>query len=529
MKKENKNKVGRPKLADKKLKKKAYIILGISALLLVILISGTLVSLNLMPSTKKLKGYAVDCSSIPDYLAYNEETNPNGFKDINFYRSVVWAYGSGGYWGYKSTEYCDTITTEQLSTITDFSGESNNITDANGVQYLTGLTRLNLSYNQLTSLDLSQNTALEQLYLDSNQLTSLDLSHNTALTSLDLENNQLTSLDLSNNLVLESLELQNNNLSSIDLSQNTALTDLSLSENQLTSLDLSHNPALAHLSLNNNQLTSIDLSHNPELWYIDLSNNPLVNINLENIDPGIDVLIDGKLTSKKIIMAGEEISKNIFVPEDWNPQYSVEDESIISIKDDKIIGLKSGRTKYIFSASMSRYNTPIRSVVTITVIEFTSDKYTIDNENKTIDLKGANINSVSEKDFSIAPGKVVIGGNKLSIIIDKEEVMEYTLTNYSDKLVTTAKTESKTEKTTTKVSENKKEQKVISKNNNTTSVKSDCKNDDAKTEKIYVNKTVAKDCYDKNYVLKLKLIMAASIILNIAFLIRIFIKKKISK
>ena len=39
----------------------------------------------------------------------------------------------------------------------------------------------------------------------SNQLTSLDVSNNTALTYLDCGNNQLTSLDVSNNTALEYL------------------------------------------------------------------------------------------------------------------------------------------------------------------------------------------------------------------------------------------------------------------------------------------------------------------------------------
>jgi Leucine-rich repeat (LRR) protein len=48
--------------------------------------------------------------------------------------------------------------------------------------------------NQLTSLDVSQNTALTELDCNDNQLTSLNVSQNTALTYLDCSDNQLTSL-----------------------------------------------------------------------------------------------------------------------------------------------------------------------------------------------------------------------------------------------------------------------------------------------------------------------------------------------
>ena len=66
MKKKEKNKVGRPKLADKELKKKSYIMLGISAFLVLILLSGTLVSLNILPKFNKTKG------SVPIYKTYEQ-------------------------------------------------------------------------------------------------------------------------------------------------------------------------------------------------------------------------------------------------------------------------------------------------------------------------------------------------------------------------------------------------------------------------------------------------------------------------
>ena len=53
------------------------------------------------------------------------------------------------------------------------------------------------TYNQLTSLDVSNNTALTYLIIEYNQLTSLDVSNNTALNSLFCSGNQLTSLDVS--------------------------------------------------------------------------------------------------------------------------------------------------------------------------------------------------------------------------------------------------------------------------------------------------------------------------------------------
>ena len=48
------------------------------------------------------------------------------------------------------------------------------------IKYFTGLIHLYCFVNQLTSLDLSNNTELTILYCHENQLTSLDLSNNTS-------------------------------------------------------------------------------------------------------------------------------------------------------------------------------------------------------------------------------------------------------------------------------------------------------------------------------------------------------------
>lgn len=86
------------------------------------------------------------------------------------------------------------------------------------------------------------------------------IEHLTALTSLICGGNQLTELDLSNNTVLTQLWCENNQLTALDLSRNTALNDLSCYNNQLTTLKISRNNALAYLSCYNNQLTTLDVS-----------------------------------------------------------------------------------------------------------------------------------------------------------------------------------------------------------------------------------------------------------------------------
>ena len=146
----------------------------------------------------------------------------------------------------------------------------------------TALTELYCNENQLTSLDVSKNTALISLSCVCNQLTSLDVSKNTALTDLDCDINQLTSLDVSKNTALTRLKCSYNQLISLDVSKNTALTGLKCRNNQLTVLDVSKNTALTDLECRNNQLTVLDVSKNTALTDLECRNNQLTSLDLSN-------------------------------------------------------------------------------------------------------------------------------------------------------------------------------------------------------------------------------------------------------
>lgn len=75
---------------------------------------------------------------------------------------------------------------------------SMSITDLTGIEAFVNITGLICQTNQITSLDLSQNTALTYLWCGGNQLASLDVSQNIALTQLTFSFNQLTSLNVAN-------------------------------------------------------------------------------------------------------------------------------------------------------------------------------------------------------------------------------------------------------------------------------------------------------------------------------------------
>ncbi len=155
------------------------------------------------------------------------------------------------------------------------------LTSLAGIEHFESLTKLYCFYNQLTSLDVSKNTALTYLDCSSNQLTSLDLSKNIALTKLVCTFTQLTSLDVSECSALTYLECPwNHSLTFLDVSGCTALTYLNCHDGQLTSLDVSQNIALTTLYCSYNQLTFLDLTKNIALTTLGCGNNQFMSLNV---------------------------------------------------------------------------------------------------------------------------------------------------------------------------------------------------------------------------------------------------------
>ena len=192
----------------------------------------------------------------------------------------------------------------EAQAVTQLDLREKSIQSLTGIESFINLTLLNCSKNQLTSLDVSQNTTLSYLSCSENQITgSLDLSNNPGLTSiycsknqltsldvtsctvldrLDCDQNQLSSLDLSQNVALGGIHCQNNQLSSLDVSQNINLRYLYCAANPLGTLDLSSNTLLQQLFCWSNQLTELDLSNNPAMFQLDCSFNQLKHLYIKN-------------------------------------------------------------------------------------------------------------------------------------------------------------------------------------------------------------------------------------------------------
>ncbi|EAD4643680.1 class 1 internalin InlJ [Listeria monocytogenes] len=215
------------------------------------------------------------------------------FPDDNFASEVAAAF---------EMQATDTISEEQLATLTSLDCHNSSITDMTGIEKLTGLTKLICTSNNITTFDLSQNTNLTYLACDSNKLTNLDVTPLTKLTYLNCDTNKLTKLDVSQNPLLTYLNCARNTLTEIDVSHNTQLTELDChlnkkitkldvtpqtqlttldcSFNKITELDVSQNKLLNRLNCDTNNITKLDLNQNIQLTFLDCSSNKLTEIDV---------------------------------------------------------------------------------------------------------------------------------------------------------------------------------------------------------------------------------------------------------
>lgn len=227
---------------------------------------------------------------------------------------------------------------------------------------------LDLSHNELQSLDLTEMTNAQALYLSDNtfseatplkigpnkpnlkilevntieymdesfnlsdypSLVSFDGYHNQGLKKCDpsgcpelmrltLDVTPVESIDVTHNPKLLILNVSNTRITSLDLSKNPYLTELYCDhagsynhDYKLESLDITNNTELVHLFCSGNRLTSLDISKCPKLVTLAVTDNYLTNIDVSN-NPELYIV---------------EINKNCFDfatlpldPGTWNTYY----------------------------------------------------------------------------------------------------------------------------------------------------------------------------------------------------------------
>ena len=148
------------------------------------------------------------------------------------------------------------LTKSELQNLTTLNVNNKSIWNMKGVEKLIYLQSLDCGNNQITSLDLSSNTALTSLICNnSSYLASLNVNSCTKLTYLDVSVQDLTSLNISNLSKLQTLYCYTNpNMTSLSLpsSSSSALQTVSCYETKLSSLYITNYPNLTYLNVKNN-------------------------------------------------------------------------------------------------------------------------------------------------------------------------------------------------------------------------------------------------------------------------------------
>ena len=114
------------------------------------------------------------------------------------------------------------------------------------------LTNLNLTNNQLTSIDLSNLSQLGSFVCDQNQISTIDISNNKNLYEIRLRENKLSELNISNQDNLREIWLNNNKITSMKLGKYSNFKKLEITDNNLQSLDISNVTVWFNLSTRGN-------------------------------------------------------------------------------------------------------------------------------------------------------------------------------------------------------------------------------------------------------------------------------------
>jgi len=171
------------------------------------------------------------------------------------------------------------VPTNNIIGVIDLDVKGKNIQDITGIEDFLALSNLDCSDNQLSLLNISQNTNLIEVYCSNNQLSFLNIGNLTNLVRLWCFSNQLQSLDVTLNSKLISLRCETNNLSRLETSNLLNLNILTCEENQLNTINVSSNTGLARLQCGNNMLSSLDVSNNSSLTYLACEQNLLTSLN----------------------------------------------------------------------------------------------------------------------------------------------------------------------------------------------------------------------------------------------------------
>lgn len=192
-------------------------------------------------------------AAVPEGDIAIDETN---FPDENFRDNVWWDL---------NTNRDDHFSPSEIANAKGIICDNKEISNLKGIQFFTEIWKLDCYYNNLTTIDLSNNKKLSYINCIYNKLEELDVSELPLLETFACDGNKLQSIDVSENKKLKDFSCKENSLGTLNVSQNTELERLVCGHNNLTELNVSANTKLKNLDVSNTNLTSLDAKNNTAL------------------------------------------------------------------------------------------------------------------------------------------------------------------------------------------------------------------------------------------------------------------------
>ena len=203
--------------------------------------------------TYHLRAYAINAKG----TAYSNEQIfyvPVSFEDQEFHEYML---------GIGDTDGDGYLSIEEARSIREISLCSDSINSLSGLEFCTGLTKIDCfgsggQTGMLSTVNLKPFVNLEHLRFCGNRLSSIDLSENLNLKSIVLKGNLLQTMKLSNQ---------------------AHLIDMDISDNRMEGLDISTFPSLARVNVANNPLTAISLPPDSTIEELDISQTEFPDLN----------------------------------------------------------------------------------------------------------------------------------------------------------------------------------------------------------------------------------------------------------
>lgn len=159
------------------------------------------------------------------------------------------------------------LSEQEISAITslNYDGGDNGawkeVASLKGIEYLTALENLSLSFNKITDLDLSHNTKLKSISINNMPLHDINLKSNAELEKIDASGLELGALDLTGNEKLQYFNLTNSKtIENIEFGNKPLLKTISCEDSGLKKLALSNMPELEKLNVSDTKISKLDVS-----------------------------------------------------------------------------------------------------------------------------------------------------------------------------------------------------------------------------------------------------------------------------